>query len=72
VEVITRDEHLEWAKKRALEYLPQDPLEAITSMMSDLTKHPELKNHIGLRIAPMYYGAHNDQDAVRRWISGFN
>lgn len=61
-----------WCKKRALEYLPADPLEAMTSMMSDLTKHPETKNHVGLRISPMFYGAHNDVNAVRRWIEGFN
>ena len=70
--MMTRDEHLAWCKKRALEYLPGNPLEAMTSMMSDLTKHPELKNHVGLRIAPMFYGAHDDSAAVRRWIEGFN
>lgn len=69
---MTRDEHLAWAKRRALEYLPRDPLEGMTSMMSDLTKHPELKDHSGLRIAPMFYGAHGDPVAVRRWIEGFN
>jgi hypothetical protein len=68
----TRDEHLAWSKKRALEYLPSDPGNAMTSMMSDLTKHPDLANHIGLRIAPMFYGAHNDPVAVRLWIEGFN
>jgi hypothetical protein len=69
---MSREEHLAWAKQRALEYLPRDPLEAMTSMMSDLTKHPDLKNHVGLRIAPMFYGAHGDPVAVRRWIEGFN
>ncbi len=71
-EAVTRDEHLAWAKRRALEYLPRDPLEAMTSMMSDLTKHEGLKNHAGLRIAPMFYGAAKDPTAVRRWIDGFN
>jgi hypothetical protein len=70
--MMTRDEHLEWCKKRAREYLPGNPVEAMTSMMSDLTKHEELKNHVGLQIAPMFYGAHNDPTAVRRWIDGFN
>ena len=41
---MTRDEHLDWAKKRALAYLP-DTKEALTSMMSDVAKHPEMKNH---------------------------
>ncbi len=68
----TREEHMAWCKRRALEYLPNNPLEAMTSMISDLTKHPETKGHAGLRISPMFYGAHNDQQAVRRWIEGFN
>ena len=38
---MTREEHLDWCKKRALAYLPMDPMEAMTSMMSDLTKHAE-------------------------------
>jgi hypothetical protein len=70
--MMTRDEYLEWAKKRALEYLPGNPVEAMTSMMSNLIKHPELEKHVGLQMAPMFYGAHNDPQAVRRWIVGFN
>jgi len=70
--MMTRDEHLAWCKKRALAYLPDNPLEAMTSMGSDLKKHPELENHIGLAIMPMFYGAHNDERAVRHWIEGFN
>ena len=54
---MTREEHLEWAKQRALKYLPTDPVEAMISMGSDLTKHPELENHVGLAIMPMFYGA---------------
>jgi hypothetical protein len=69
---MTREEHLKWAKERALAYLPLDPVEGMTSMMSDLSKHPELAKHAGLRIAPMFYGAQNDSRAVRRWIEGFN
>lgn len=69
---MTRGEHLKWAKERAFEYLPGNPVEAMTSMVSDLTKHPELKNHVGLRIAPMFYSACNDARQVRRWIEGFN
>lgn len=69
---MTRGEHLEWAKKRALQYLPGDPVNGMTSMMSDLSKHPELAGHVGMRIAPMFYGAQDDPEAVRRWIVGFN
>lgn len=67
-----RDEHLAWAKERALAYLPGDPVNAMTSMMSDLTKHPDLANHIGLQIAPKFYGGHTNPIEVRKWIVGFN
>lgn len=70
--MMARDEHLAWCKERALQYLPRNPADAMTSMMSDLQKHPELKDHIGLAIAPMFYGGHNDPEQVRRWIVGFN
>ena len=69
---MNRGEHLEWAKQRALAYLPHDPVNAMSSMMSDLSKHPELKDHVGLQIAPMFFGTHNDATRVRRWIEGFN
>jgi hypothetical protein len=36
---MTRDEHLAWAKGRALAYLPHEPQTAFTSMCSDLGKH---------------------------------
>jgi hypothetical protein len=50
---MTKDEHLEWCKKRALEYLDAgDPAQAFTSMMSDLRKHPKLENHVGIRMGP--------------------
>jgi hypothetical protein len=70
--MMTRDDHLAWCKNRALEYLPHNPFQAMTSMISDLKKHPELEDHPGLLIVPMRYGAHNDERAVRRWIEGFN
>ena len=39
---MTREEHLEWCKVRARAYLDQgQAAAAITSLMSDLTKHPE-------------------------------
>ena len=73
---MTRDEHLEWCKKRALEYLDHnDPRQAFTSMMSDLRKHPELENHVGGRIGVgfmMLQGWIDNPVEVRRWIVGFN
>lgn len=74
--MISREEHLEWSKKRALEYLDElhDPRQAFTSMMSDLSKHPELKNHAGQQIGAgfmMLQGWIDNPEEVRRWIVGF-
>jgi hypothetical protein len=72
---MTDDEHIEWAKKRALEYLDVgDVPQAFTSMMSDLNKHPDTKNHAGLTIGVgfmMLPGWINNSREVRRWIEGF-
>ena len=74
--MITRDEHLARSKERALAYLERsDPQQAFTSMMSDLGKHPELKDHAGLQIGVGYMmlpGWINNIEEVRRWIVGFN
>lgn len=42
---MTRSEHLQWAKDRALAYLPHNPAEALTSFLSDMRKHEETANH---------------------------
>jgi hypothetical protein len=72
---MTRDEHLEWCKQDALKYLPHDPKEAFTVMLSDLAKHPELEAHIGTRMGVMFMllpGWIDNPVEVRRWIEGFN
>ena len=73
--MMTQDEHLEWAKKRALEYLDAgDTRNAFTSMLSDLCKHPELENHAGTRIGAAFMllpGWMDNREEVRRWIVGF-
>jgi hypothetical protein len=72
---MTRQEHLQWAKDRALEYLASgDRTGALSSMHSDLAKHPELANHSGLGLGAMLaMGGHMRTDAdVRDWITGFN
>ena len=76
-EAMTRDEHLEWAKARALEYLDAgDYSNAFTSMLSDLRKHPELENHAGIEIGVMMavglQGWIQNTQELRRWITGFN
>lgn len=41
---MTRDEHLAWAKERALAYLP-DWSSAMASFVSDLGKHKDTADH---------------------------
>lgn len=71
---MTRDEHLAWCKERALAYLPASPQEAVTSMLSDMSKHPELEAaargplaEIGLM---MLMGSNLGD--IRSYITGFN
>lgn len=73
---MTRDEHLAWCKQRALEYVDRGELaDAVTSMLSDLRKHPETDNHPGGTIgAGMLFvaGWVHDAHQIRKWIEGFN
>ena len=72
---VNRDEHLKWAKERALEYLDRGDLKnAVTSILSDLDQHPETRmvsQNMG------FYGIFlltNKQGPreIRRFIEGFN
>jgi len=69
----SRLEHMAWCKKRALEYLPHDPSQAVASMMSDLNKHPETGGEVYrmLGLAGMME-LQKGSEAVRRWVEGFN
>lgn len=71
---MTRQEHLDWCKQRALAYLPGDLKNAFTSMLSDLGKHPETKDHFGIRLGMdlMLTGNLGSEDQMRRFIEGFN
>ena len=74
-EMMTRNEHMEWCKKRALEYCDHnDPQQAFTSMVSDLRKHPETENHSAIEMGMMLLlGGHlNDSHEMRKFIEGFN
>lgn len=70
------DRHLEWCKKRALQYLDAgDPRQAFTSMLSDITKHPKGKNHPGGEIGVGFMllpGWIDNPVEIRRWIVGFH
>ena len=73
---ITRAEHLQWCKDRALEYCDiGDTKQAFLSMASDLTKHPETQMHtstIGFGLAMLMAGHLQDVDKMREFINGFN
>lgn len=71
---MTREEHLQWAKKRALELLNSgDKNQAFISMLSDLGKHEELKNHSGGKLGTMLMlgGFMKTESEIRNWIEGF-
>ena len=72
---MTRAEHLAWCKQRALEYVEAGDLEeAMASMCSDLTKHPETANHAGSQIGLlMLMNGHLDTpQKMRTFIEGFH
>jgi hypothetical protein len=71
---MTRAEHLAWCKCRALEYVDQGDLaSAVTSMLSDLSKHPDTaSNNPFLAALALTYVTSGDVSGVRRWINGFN
>ena len=69
----SRDEHLAWAKQRALRYLDEGDLgNAFTSMASDLSKHEELRK-IEALMSPigLLYLMNGDARNLRYWIEGF-
>ncbi len=74
---MTRQEHMDWCKRRALEYLKPGPhysvREAVTSMLSDIRKHPETEDQTGvlgmLGIEALQSG---DAGEARKFIEGFN
>lgn len=68
----TRSEYVRWCKQRALEYLDAGQHEdAVTSMLSDLGKHPETKIMLEWA-APMGLNAIlQGPDAARRFVEEF-
>ena len=73
--MMTREEHVAWCKQRANEYIERgEPVEAFTSMASDLGKHPETAEHPGLEIGMMMLvsGLMKTPGQVREFINGFN
>jgi hypothetical protein len=72
---MTRAEHLQWCKQRALEYVAQGDLtNAYASMASDLNKHSETRGHpaIELGMSLTLIGDLNTPQKMRDFIEGFN
>jgi len=66
----TRKEHVDWCKKRALEYVEKnDFTSAIASMISDLQKHPETQNHPAAMLLPLSAGS---KEELKKCIEDFN
>ena len=71
---MTRDQHLAWCKRRALEYVGAGDLgQAVAGMASDLKTHPDTDNPAlnGLAIIGMMYVTDGDKAAVQHWIERF-
>jgi len=74
---MTRAEHLRWAKDRALEYADRGETgNAISSLMSDLGKHPETSTScdvvVNLMMPLAMIGEFERPGELRRFIEGFN
>jgi hypothetical protein len=66
---------MEWCKRRALEYVERgDTQGAFASMASDLSKHDETRDHIGIQLGMMQLmgGMLSTPAEMRHFIEGFN
>lgn len=72
---MNRHEHMAWCKQRALQILDEGDLTgAYASMVSDLTKHTETKNHLAIELG-MQLMMNNHlatESDMRHFIEGFN
>ena len=72
---MNREEHLQWCKNRALQYVDQnDTTNAFSSFQSDIGNHEGTANHMALELGTMLLlGGHlSGQSQMRDWIAGFN
>ena len=72
---MTRQEYLNWCKERALVYVERGELnDAWLSMVSDLKKHEETKDHPAITLGTMMMalGQINTQGEMEKFIKGFN
>jgi len=71
----TKEDHLNWCKQRALEYVNTGDLEnAWVSMVSDLKKYDETRDHVAINLGNMMLvGGHlNSKEEMKKFIEGFN
>lgn len=69
----TRAEHVAWCKERALEYVDLGMLsEALSSLFSDLRKHPATADHAAVELGTMLAvtGHMTTAAEVREFIEG--
>ena len=72
---MNRQEHLQWCKDRALEYVEDgDVTQAFASFQSDMTKHEETQGHMALELGTMLLVSGNlsTPHQMREWVNGFN
>lgn len=77
---MTRQEHLDWCKQRALECLQPGPYfsidDAMASMASDLGKHDETRHHVTMTVPLMFQlralGKLSTANETRKFIEEFN
>jgi len=72
---MTRAEHLQWCKDRAIEYIQGgDISQGITSMMSDMRKHQETTSESCMTLCMMMLksGQLTTQQEAEKFINGFN
>lgn len=72
---MTREEHLEWAKDRAIAYIDRgDLIGAVASLSSDLNKHQGTAGSHPpfLFIIGMGHARDGNAYALKHWIEGFN
>ena len=72
----TREEHLQWCKNRALEYVNAGDLNgAVASMLSDLSKHEGTKSSsqgICAQLGMFTLMDHPTSEKITKFIEGFN
>ena len=72
---MTRAEHIQWCKDRALKYCDMNEVDnAWGSMVSDLGKHDETKGHLAIELGIMLKmgGNLNSVEKMKEFILGFN